>query len=45
MEFPTVLCIDDRPHVLELRRATLETHGYGVKIAMSSAAAVNRPMN
>jgi two-component system, response regulator FlrC len=40
MEFPTVLCIDDRPHVLELRRATLETYGYCVKIATSSSAAV-----
>jgi CRP/FNR family cyclic AMP-dependent transcriptional regulator len=32
----TVLCIDDRPLVLELRKATLESHGYRVKIAPSS---------
>ena len=25
---PTVLCIDDNPQVLELRKATLESHGY-----------------
>ena len=39
MDSPTVLCIDDRPQVLELvwglRRATLESHDYCVKIASS----------
>ena len=40
MESPTVLCIDDRPHVLELRKATLESHGYCVKIASSGYTAM-----
>jgi CheY-like chemotaxis protein len=40
MESPTVLCIDDRPHVLELRKATLESHGYHVKIAASGFTAM-----
>jgi CheY-like chemotaxis protein len=35
MDSLTVLCIDDRPQVLELRKATLESHGYCVKIASS----------
>jgi len=37
---PTVLCIDDRPQVLELRKATLESHGYCVKIASSGYTAM-----
>jgi CheY-like chemotaxis protein len=40
MDSPTVLCIDDRLQVLELRKATLESHGYGVKIASSGYAAM-----
>ncbi|MFZ2085970.1 MAG: response regulator, partial [Candidatus Sulfotelmatobacter sp.] len=40
MEAPTVLCVDDRPQVLELRKATLESRGYCVKIASSSYTAV-----
>jgi CheY-like chemotaxis protein len=40
MDSPTVLCIDDRPQVLELRKATLESHGYGVKIAASGYSAM-----
>ena len=40
MESPTVLCVDDRPQVLELRKATLESRGYCVKIASSSYTAV-----
>jgi hypothetical protein len=36
MDSPIVLCIDDLPQVLELRRATLESHGYCVKIAFSA---------
>ncbi len=40
MDSPTVLCIDDRPQVLELRKATLESHGYCVKIASSGYAAM-----
>ena len=31
MDFPTLLCIDDRPQMLELRKAALESHGYCVK--------------
>jgi response regulator RpfG family c-di-GMP phosphodiesterase len=37
---PTVLCIDDRPQLLEFRKATLESHGYSVKIASSGYAAI-----
>ena len=40
MDSPTVLCIDDRPQVSELRKATLECHGYCVKIASSSDTAM-----
>ena len=40
MDAPTVLCIDDRPQVLELRKATLESRGYCVKIASSGYTAV-----
>ena len=40
MESPTVLCVDDRPQVLELRKATLESRGYCVKIASSGYTAV-----
>ncbi len=40
MESPTVLCIDDRPQVLELRKATLESRGYCVKIASSGYTAI-----
>jgi DNA-binding NtrC family response regulator len=40
MDSPTVLCIDDRPQVLELRKAALESHGYQVKIASSSYTAM-----
>jgi len=36
----TVLCIDDRPQVLELRKATLESDGYCVKIASSGYTAL-----
>jgi CheY-like chemotaxis protein len=38
MDSPTVLCIDDHPQVLDLRKATLESHGYRVKIASSGYA-------
>ena len=38
--FPPVLCIDDRPQVLELRKATLESHGYCVKLASSGHTAI-----
>ena len=40
MDSPTVLCIDDRPQVLELRKVTLESHGYCVKIASSGYTAM-----
>ena len=40
MDSPTVLCIDDRPQVLELRKANQESQGYSVKIASSAHAAI-----
>jgi CheY-like chemotaxis protein len=40
MDSPTVLCIDDRPPVLALRKATLESHGYTVNIAASGYTAL-----
>jgi DNA-binding NtrC family response regulator len=40
MDSLTVLCIDDHPQVLELRKATLESHGYRVKIASSGYTAM-----
>jgi two-component system, OmpR family, response regulator QseB len=40
MDSPTVLCIDDRPQVLELRKTILESHHYCVKIASSSYTAM-----
>ena len=40
MDSPTVLYIDDLPQALELRKATLESHGYCVKIASSGYPAL-----
>jgi len=40
MDSPTVLCIDDHPEALELRKAALESHGYRVRIASSSCTAI-----
>ena len=40
MESPTLLCIDDRPQVLDLRKAILEPQGYCVKIATCGYAAI-----
>jgi two-component system, NtrC family, response regulator GlrR len=40
MDSPTVLCIDDLPQALELHKATLESHGYCVKIASSGHTAM-----
>ncbi len=40
MNPPTVLCIDDRLPVLNLRKATLEAHGYCVKIAPNGYTAM-----
>jgi|ERR1022692_959640 CheY-like chemotaxis protein len=42
MESLTVLCIDDRPQVLELRKSTLESQGYCVKIALSGYTAMKK---
>ena len=39
MDSPTLLCID-LPQVLELRKETLESHGYSVKIASSRHVAM-----
>jgi DNA-binding NtrC family response regulator len=40
MDSLIVSCIDDRPQVLELRKATLESHGFCVKIASSGYTAM-----
>jgi CheY-like chemotaxis protein len=40
MGSPTLLCIDDRPQMLELRKATLESQGYCVKLASSGYTAI-----
>ena len=40
MNSPTVLCVDDRPETLELRKVTLESHGYHVRIASSGHSAM-----
>lgn len=37
---PTRLCIDDGPEMLELRRATLESQGYCVKLSSSGHTAM-----
>src|SRR5438477_11618339 len=39
MDSPTLLCIDF-PQALELRKETLESYGYSVKIASSSLSAI-----
>jgi CheY-like chemotaxis protein len=39
MDSPTLLCID-LPQALEVRKETLESHGYCVKIASSSLTAM-----
>lgn len=36
----TLLCIDDKPRLLELGKPTLESYGYSVEIVSSGAAAV-----
>ncbi len=36
MNFPIVLCVDNRSQVLELRKAALELHNYCVLMAQSS---------
>lgn len=40
MDSAAVLCIDDIPQALELRKATLESHGYSVRIASSGYSAM-----
>jgi len=40
MASATVLCIDDNPQLLELRKTTLESYGYCVEIASSGDAAL-----
>lgn len=40
MDVLTLLCIDDRPQLLELRKALLESHGYRVKMALSGQTAL-----
>jgi len=40
MKSPVVLCIDDLPQVLALRKAALESRGYIVKLAVSGYAAM-----
>ena len=40
MDVLTVLCIDDRPQLLGLRKALLESHGYHVKMALSGQTAM-----
>jgi DNA-binding NtrC family response regulator len=37
---PTVLCIDDLPQVLELRKAALESRGYSVEVASCAYTAI-----
>lgn len=40
MDALTLLCIDDRPQLLELRKALLESHGYRVQMALSGHTAM-----
>ena len=40
MASATVLCIDDNPQLLELRKTSLESYGYRVEIALSGDAAI-----
>jgi two-component system, OmpR family, response regulator QseB len=40
MSAPTVLYIDDRPTLLELRKATLESHGLSIETVLSESAAM-----
>lgn len=40
MHSPTVLCIDDNPQLLELRKATLQSYGYCVEVASSGYVAM-----
>lgn len=42
MSYPVVLCIDDLPQVLAIRKATLEPHGYCVELALDGHSAIKR---
>ena len=42
MPQPTVLCIDDRPLLLQLRQAMLEEHGYAVLTANDASTALSQ---
>jgi len=39
---PCVLCIDDRPEMLEIRKVVLESSGYYVETVTSAYAAIER---
>jgi CheY-like chemotaxis protein len=41
MGCPIVLCIDDRPEQLEIRKAVLEARGFRVEAVTSGFAAMN----
>ena len=40
MSQPTLLCVDDRPFLLQLRQAMLEDHGYAVVTANDAPTAL-----
>ena len=40
MDSPILLCIDDRPQMLKLRKGVLESQGYCVKLASSAYDAI-----
>ena len=42
MPQPTVLCVDDRPFLLQLRQAMLEDHGYAVVTANDAPTALEQ---
>jgi len=41
MASTTVLCVDDSPEALQLRKAILHSYGYCVEVASSGDAAIN----
>ncbi len=38
---PVVLCVDDHPELLKLRKASLESLGFSVETAMSATSAIH----
>jgi CheY-like chemotaxis protein len=40
MSSPVLLCVDDRPHMLQVRKARLETLGYSAETATSASTAI-----